>query len=159
MLYTFNNLLEKPQQGRILYLLSKSTDFNKEVKDISYHNDEKWLKIWFEDELTEEQIDILNNIINDDIISTSVFEFILGYNYQEFITHGKWKTYQHRVVFGKNFKNIPNITVSNALFIGVSDMDIVNIDIFGFDYTIKGTGGKYQIDLASVSFNWEAFVL
>ena len=157
--YIFNNLDTYPKQGRIFYLLNKSTVIDKKIADISYHNDEHWLKIWFDEELTPEEETELNEIVFNNYPETRKFELATGVEYKEFAVIGKWKKHQLNVVFTKPFTNIPNITVSNALFVNVSDMTITNIDVNGFNYMVKSTVNKNQTDIASVQFDWEGVVL
>ena len=156
MIYTFENLEKVPDQQRIKFALERSELSFDTIQDISFHPYEKWLKVWFENELTQDQELFLQDVV-DESISSGVFELVSGNEYFELITgDGRWKRVIHKVKFGYSFASIPVVEISNAVFDGATNMNIIGVTNTSFIFSVQSTREKGRNGVVSIQFDWIA---
>jgi len=64
-LYTYEDLTDIPSIGMIENRIAES--ISTPINDISYHSDEKWLKVWFQDALSHGDKVVLDQIVDDSV--------------------------------------------------------------------------------------------
>lgn len=154
--YQFHNLAQVPSVGMIETLISDqiATTFI----ECSYHADERWIKVWFEAELTEDEETNLEQIVNN---SEGIKRFRHDFGSVFFELHSdskkRWQKHRRRINFNVPFFLEPTITVSGAEFDGAADLEIVNTTKAYFDFMITATRSRHKTKgFNSIEFNWEA---
>lgn len=160
-LYTYEELDGAPNQGYLEFLVKEDTTFSSKFWiDISYHPEENWLKIWFTEALTAEEKTALDGYVSS-CLGVERFLTEEGVECIELnVSKGKGTlTRKHSIRFPSRFVSEPSILISNAEFVGAADMQIVKITNLGFNFTIEVNGSNgVSGDIASVSFDWKAWV-
>lgn len=72
--YEYLNLTEIPCQPYIEQYVAASAMLNTNLVDISYHPEEKWLKVWFDPELDASDKTMLDGIVADSKGKTKIIK-------------------------------------------------------------------------------------
>ena len=155
-LYMYENLADTPSlsmvEDRIDALLPVQT------MDISYHPDEHWLKIWFSEELSDDDETLLDGIVSESL-GVKDFRCDQGSVFFELVHTDKkrWQKHTRRVNYNLPFLRVPTLAISDASFDGAADIEIINQTERYFDFCVTATRSKHASKgFNSVAFNWKA---
>jgi len=152
--YLFENLDSAPSVGYLEYKIG--TMLGVSYHQCSYHPEQGWLKIWFGQELDEEQQTELAQFV-DESVGKKGFRKLSGHAFFEFqADERRWQKHRFRVVFGQRFLTTPQISFSDAKFDGAADIEVTNVDEGYFDFRVTSTQPKLRAQFNSVEFEWEA---
>ena len=155
--YLYESLENKPNLGYLEEKISTSLP-DAPFQELSYHRDAKWLKVWFESDLSAEDKTTLDGLVADAQGVTS-FRFADGYVFFELFQadNKRWQKHTRRVNFDAFFSSVPTITVSNAYFDGAADIEIINVTQRYFDFRVTATkSANRSRGFNTVEFQWRA---
>lgn|GEM_PF-5551905 len=164
MEYSYEDLESAPNQEMLLHSISISKMEQTEVSDISYHSEEHWLKVWFEDPLSDDDKTILDALVSQ-CLGVVDFQLDTGSEFFELIGRrgSRWEKHRRRVRFDVRFKGEPKISVSNVRFDGVAKFELVQVTERNFDFRVTAVGTSSNSKNASlinglttIEFDWEA---
>jgi len=155
--YTYENCAQFPALGEIESDVASQINSQMVAPYLSYHVEEKWLKIWFEEALSSAQKDVLDAIVAQAISDGPDWKRETGSEYFELVSTGNknnWVTYRYRIDFQSRFSSAPTVTLSNIEVGGVADWGVVGESESYFDFVVRVRNTKWG--LTAVSFDWEA---
>jgi len=157
-LYQYDDLTAAPSLGMLRAYVEESSMAQTSFADISYHPEEKWLKIWFAEALSAEDKLTLDGFVNDSL-GVKKFQDETGSVYFELIpTQGKrWERHRRRISFQTAFNSVPAVSVSGANFDGTANLEILDVTERHFDFRVTAVNGRGSVrGLTTVEFDWEA---
>lgn len=150
-LYQYDDL-DTPSQGYIDVMVRRGG--YPVLDDISYHPDQRWLKLWFAEPLSSEQETGMVQIVLDAATKGPRFKAQQGYQYQElYASNNGWTTHRVMVSFGRGFSTIPTVEIDPPSTSAATDMQVLEI---AQDYFVVGMRAKGRKNI-SVEFTWEAW--
>jgi len=148
----YENLAAEPSQGYVEVYIG--VNGLPALADISYHHEERWLRLLFAEDLTTAQQTALDGIVAAATGQASTFRHQSGAEYEQmFAVSNGWTIHRRRVHFRRPSAQEPTVTLSNATFQNVSSIDVVAAEAGYFDYQVRAKGRNG----ASVQFDWEAY--
>lgn len=156
-IYTIENLSGVPNLGMVQTKIADGIP--KTVEDISMHPEELWIKVQFDEELTDTEETLLGQYVDDSIGKTN-YRIDSGSVFFELTNANKknrWLKHSRRVNFSIPFFTVPTVSISNAHFDGSADIEIINIQRGYFDFRVTSTSSKGGLrGFGSVEFDWRA---
>ena len=71
------------------------------------------------------------------------------------VGESKWERYREMVPFQYRLKQVPTITVSNVIISGAADLQIEDVTVSQFIFSVKAIGRGEQLGPNGVEFDWE----
>jgi len=160
VMYEYTNLAAVPSQGILADEVAASDMAQKVWEDISYHPEEKWLKIWFEEDLSTEDQSTLSSLV-DDCLGVHDFRVERNSVFFEFVQASaqRWERHRRRIRFQTNFSAVPTVTLSNVVFDGTANIEILDVTKEHFDFRVTAVNAHGSVrvrGLIRVEFDWEA---
>lgn len=157
VLYTYENLDQPPSLGKLEKRVASSS-INLQMIDNSYHHEEKWLKCWFNGDLSTEEKAILDEIVTGAVSSGRSWRHEEGSAFFELVNSGNrgWMYYRQRVQFRRPFTTVPSVTLSNIEFDGLANVEITKVTEKYFDYSVRTRTSRRTEEVTSITFDWEA---
>ncbi len=158
--YMFSNLTGAPSQGYLQFLAERAPELNgKRWTDISFHPDERWLKVEYADGLTLDEQTAFEALIPQSCIDN---KFILqeGEEYFEFEVDAKrWKKNGKRTRFQSAFRMPPHLEIYEADFKGRANLQVVDVSETGFHFFIGSSGARRSSGVQTVHYKWKAWTI
>jgi len=156
--YEFDNLSAVPDMGMLQDGVENSGMSQTSWEDISFHPGDMWLKVWFVEELSSEDQQILGALV-DECLGVDRFQKESSSVYFELVSikNKRWERHRRRVRFQSEFDNVPEVTISGANFDGTANLEILSTTKKHFDFRVTAVNGKGKLrGLTTVEFDWEA---
>jgi len=141
-----------PSQGYIDVMLSRGSF--PAMTDISYNPEERWLKLWFSEELSSSQEAAVSQIVVDSQSQPPHFAVQSGYYYNEVYSDSNgWTTHQACITFQRQFVELPTVAIDPPKTSGAADIKVIDAQKTHFLVSMRVKGRRH----VSVEFNWEAW--
>lgn len=155
--YTIDNLSGAPSLGYFESAVSRL--ISEPMIDHSFDHDELSISATFESAISSAEEAQLSTIVETAVEAGPQWKALSGSELFEFSQSGNrgWVILSRRVVFSREFPEVPKILLSNIVLDGLADVAVVKASKTFFDYAVRARNlRRASSELTRVTFDWEA---